>query len=432
MLIEFTFTNYRSFRDETVLSMEAAGLRSLKNSLIRLNSKTSLVPSAAIFGKNGGGKSNVIRAFWLAVQFIRNAQVTQHADDKVPVHPFLLNDYSASEPTAFNFVYTFQGIKYWYSFAATEERIVSESLYHAPNGQKALVFQRDGQKYKFTSAKSRRKLIAEVVAENQLYFSVASMMNDEDCISAMTWFRDCVVFSRDYADMPTQLVKFAEDQTMLNAIRTYAKSADVGIEDMQFEINSREIPVEKLPEEMPKGLGQALAQLMETLTSSNVRSAAKFSRNEVKTTSMHQGINRSGERQTYPLGLDDESDGTRRLMSLAPGIESALNNGGLFLIDEIDRGLHPLLVKFFVSRFQSKETNKNGAQLIFTTHDIELLNLEILRKDQLYFVDKDQADGASSLYSISDFVTKTSENIQKGYLVGKYGGIPELDMAEVD
>lgn len=121
MLIEFKFTNYRSFRDETVLSMEAMGLGTYKSCLIPFRNKR-LLPAAAIYGKNGGGKSNVIRAFWLAVQFIRNAQRTQHENAPIPVQPFLLNDTSRDEPTSFEFIYTIADVKYVYGFSATKRR----------------------------------------------------------------------------------------------------------------------------------------------------------------------------------------------------------------------------------------------------------------------------------------------------------------------
>ena len=130
MLVEFRFKNYRSFRDEAVLSMEAVGLASFKSWQIEQNNM-KLLPGVAIYGKNGCGKSNVIRAFWLAVQFIRNAQRIQHEKATVPVVPFALNDYSANEPTEFEFDYINDGIKYWYSFSATKQKIVRESLYHA-------------------------------------------------------------------------------------------------------------------------------------------------------------------------------------------------------------------------------------------------------------------------------------------------------------
>lgn len=432
MLIEFRFKNYRSFRDEAVLSMEATGLGTFKNSLISYNS-IKLLPGAAIYGKNGGGKSNVIRAFWLAVQFIKNAQRTQHEKAAIPVIPFALNDYSASEPTEFEFIYTLDDIRYWYSFSATREKIFTESLYHAPKGQKALVFSREGQTFSFTEDKSRRKLISEAVAENQLYFSVACTMNDAACSRAMRWFREMVFFSRDYSDIPRQLLDYSNDTNMLRAISDYAKAADLGIEDMQFEINSQEVDDEAaLPDNLPEGMKAALVQFLHTLSETSNNSEVRLKMGEVTATSKHKGRNKNGASQLYPLELEDESDGTRKLMSIAPAIESVLARGGILLVDEIERELHPMLVDFVVAKFQSKRTNPYGAQIIFTTHNTELLNMELLRKDQLYFVDKDQEDGASELYSISEFATRTTDNIRKGYLLGKYGATPNIEIEEVE
>lgn len=432
MLIEFRFKNYRSFRDEAVLSMEATGLGTFKNSLISYN-RIKLLPGAAIYGKNGGGKSNVIRAFWLAVQFIKNAQRTQHEKAAIPVIPFALNDYSASEPTEFEFIYTLDDIRYWYSFSATREKIFTESLYHAPKGQKALVFSREGQTFSFTEDKSRRKLISEAVAENQLYFSVACTMNDAACSRAMRWFREMVFFSRDYSDIPRQLLDYSNDTNMLRAISDYAKAADLGIEDMQFEINSQEVDDKAaLPDNLPEGMKAALVQFLYTLSETSNNSEVRLKMGEVTATSKHKGRNKNGASQLYPLELEDESDGTRKLMSIAPAIESVLARGGILLVDEIERELHPMLVDFVVSKFQSKRTNPYGAQIIFTTHNTELLNMELLRKDQLYFADKDQEDGASELYSISEFATRTTDNIRKGYLLGKYGAIPNIEIEEVE
>lgn len=432
MLIEFRVKNYRSFRDEAVLSMEANGSGTLKSVLIPFGG-IQILPGVAIYGKNGGGKSNVIRAFWLAVQFIKNAQKTQHENAAIPVAPFALNDYSASEPTEFSFVYTLDDIKYWYSFAATKEKVYSESLYYAPKKQKALVFAREGQTFTFTTEKSRRNLISKVVADNQLFFSVACTMNDEVCAKAMSWFRQMVYFSRDYSDIPRQLLEYSNDSNMLKAISDYAKAADVGIEDMKFEINSKEINEEAdLPENIPDEVKAALVQFMHLLSETSNNSETHLKMGQVTATSMHQGEGRGGRPWIYSMELSDESDGTRKLMALAPAIESVLSKGGLLLVDEIEKELHPALVDFIVSKFQSKRTNPNGAQIIFTTHSTELLSMELLRKDQLYFVDKDKDDGATELYSISDFSTRTTENIRKGYLLGKYGAIPNVEIEEVE
>lgn len=439
MLIEFKVTNYRSFRDEAVLSMEATRITAFKKCLIELNPNSTnpvkLLPSVAIYGKNGGGKSNIIRAFWLAVQFIRNAQRTQHEKAPIPVHPFLLDDDSQMRPTEFAFEYTHDGIKYWYGFSATKEQVTKEYLYHAPKGQKSLVFSRDGQQFSFreNGDKRKRQLISEAVAANQLYFAVACTMNEKACIAAMRWFREDIFFSRDYTDIPEQLLNYSDDANMLQAISNYAKMADVGIRDMQFEVKNTELSDrEDLPADLPDGVKAALAQFMKALSEAPNASETQLRMGEVSAASFHQGIDRSGQARLYKLQLSDESDGTRKLMALAPAIERVLNCGGVLLVDELEKEMHPMLVELVISKFQSPNSNPNHAQLIFTTHNTELLNMELLRKDQLYFVDKSRKDGVSSLYSISEFATPTSENVRKSYLMGKYGATPDLEIEEVE
>lgn len=431
MLIEFKFGNYRSFRDETILSMEAMGLGKMKNCLIQYNS-LKLIPSAAIYGKNGGGKSNVIRAFWLAVQFIKNAQRTQHENAEIPVKPFLLNDYSKNEPTFFEFTYVLDNVKYIYGFSATKDKVLSEYLFHTPKGQKAIVFTRTEQNFTFTEEKAKRKLISEAVAPNQLFFSVACTMNDTACVCAMKWFREYVFFSRDYTDIPKQLSDYSNDKNMLAAISEYAKSADLGIEKMEFEFKDEEIDNLETATDIPEKLKSALSAFMQILKDNSNSAELSLQKSEVKATSYHKGINKNGEKAFFTLELSDESDGTRKLMSIAPAIESVLNKGGLVIADELEKELHPKLLNYIVAKFQSKNTNPNGAQLIFTTHNTELMNIELIRKDQLYFADKNKKDGSSELYSISDFATKTADNIRKGYLAGKYGATPDIEIEEVE
>ena len=165
MLIRFKFQNYRSFRDENILSMEAKGNSEYKNCLIPYKKK-GLLPATAVFGKNGGGKSNVIRAFWLGVQFIRNAQKTQHEKAEIPVRAFALNDYSEQCPTGFEYEYIQNGVKYIYGFAATKKEIFKEYLYASPKGQKSEIFTREKQLFSFPAngEKKKKEMISEAVA----------------------------------------------------------------------------------------------------------------------------------------------------------------------------------------------------------------------------------------------------------------------------
>lgn len=433
MLIEFKFENYRSFRDEAVLSMEATGLGTFKNCLIT-HKGYRLLPVAAIYGKNAGGKSNVIRAFWLAVQFIKNAQRTQHETAAIPMQPFLLDDVSREKPSSFEFTYILDNVKYIYGFSATKTEIVKEYLYHAPKGQIALVFSRDHQVFEFREnpEKKLRMLISEAVAKNQLYFAVACTMNERSCVTAMQWFREYLFFSRDYTDIPRQLLENSENPNMLESIKSYAKAADLGIQDMQFEIKNHNniLELKDKPKNIPDEVFAALSAFAKAL-SENTSNSEALKMGEVQATSFHCGLAADGTEKLYPLHLEDESDGTRKLMALAPGIERVLTCGGVMCVDELDKEMHPLMVEMIVSKFQSPTSNPKHAQLIFTTHDTELLNMELLRKDQIYFADKRRKDGASSLYSISNFSTGTNDNIRKGYLLGKYGATPDLQIEEV-
>lgn len=412
MLIEFSFSNYRSFRGKNTLSLES------------LKKKKGLLPLVAIYGKNGGGKSNLIRAFWLAVKFICNAQMTQGAGVLVPVDPFKLNDYSTKTPTSFEFIYKYKGIKYIYGFSATKEKICEEYLYHYPKGFRAQVFKRTGQEFSFIQDKAFKQLISKAVAENQLYFSVANTMNESVCAEAMKFFTESIVFSREFEDLPGQIRLNYHNNNVLKSMKQYAQRADVGITDMKFEMKNTEIDVDDtIPEDAPPELSRALKSFVSALSDN---SQVKIQRNEIKARTYHTGISKNGEISQYELGLEDESDGTLRLMALAAAIDRTIDNGGIFVADELEKGLHPLLTEYIVNKFQNSEINKNNAQLIFTTHDTEIMRQHFLDADQFYFVDKDRQTGESELYSVDGLGKKNNADIRTGYLIGKFGGVPEL------
>ena len=432
MLLYFKVKNYRSIRDEAVLDMEAAGLHDAAKNLLPFGKKEYL-PAVAIYGKNGGGKSNLIRSMWLAVQFICNAQKTQTENEPVPVRPFMLNDYSVNEPTAFEFAYVQNGAKYVYGFSATRTHIVSEYLKAWPKGREKNIFLRHGQSFIFPkdNEKKRKELIKEAVGKNQLFFAISCTMNNKPCIEAMKWFREKIVFSRDFTDINRNLIDYREDETMLQAIVSAAKKADVGIEDIQFEIDQQTLDLQSqnIPGQMG-GMIAALRAFSEALQQNGNEAEVSLNMGKLKSTTYHTGLNCEGKASRYELTLSDESDGTRRLMTLAPAIERTLKEGGTLVVDELEREMHLMLIEYVLGRYQEKRNNPAHAQLIFTTHDTSLLNQEILRRDQIYFVDKRREDGASSLYSLADFNIRNDANIQKAYLLGKFGAVPSIE--EVD
>lgn len=430
MLLYFLVKNYRSFRDEAVLDLEAVKLKDSTDILLP-NNGTEYLPSIAIYGKNGGGKSNLVRAMWLAVQFICNAQKTQTEKAPVPVRPFALNDYSKKEPTAFEFGYIQEGTKYVYGFSATRERIETEYLKSWPNGKEKKIFSRtiDGFDFPKDNEKRKKEMIAEAVGSNQLFFAISCTMNYQPCIDAMQWFREKIVFSRDYTDINRSLLDYGEDEAMLQAIVSAAKTADVGIQDMNFEIDNQVLDLNSskdFPEEI-QGMVAALRAFNEALRQNGNEAEIQLAGGKLKSTTYHSGTTKDGQTMSFELSLSDESDGTRRLMTLAPAIEKTLKNGGVLVVDELEKELHIKLMEYVINRYHNHVSNPHGAQLIFTTHETALLYQEILRRDQIYFVDKDNQDGASVLYSLADFNIRNDMNIRKAYLLGKFGAVPSIE-----
>lgn len=431
MLLRFKVKNYRSIREEAVLDLEAAGLSDRKECLLPYKNNAYL-PVISINGKNGGGKSNIIRAMWLAAQFIKNAQRTQYENAEVPVRPFELDDISRTRPTMFRFEYVCEGIWFDYGFSATRQEIVEEHLYWAPKGQRSVIFERKYQDFFFpaNTEKRMKEMISKAAAGNQLFFAVSCTMNYGPCIEAMKWFRTKLFFSRDYADLGKNIIDYGEDKEMLRSIVNIAKIADLGITDMKFEINNQKITnLEELPDSLSADqkaeVEKALIRFRESLSGDADAGNQTIQFNELKTISLHNGIDKDGNAAQYTLGLSDESDGTIRLMARAAAMEAALREGGLFVIDEIEDRLHPLLVEYIIHRFQND--NQNAAQLIFTTHSTDIMNRELLRRDQYYLVNKDGKTGATELYSIADFSVRKDEKIGKSYILGKYGAIPFVE-----
>ena len=412
MLLRFEVRNYRSFRDEAILDMEAVGLADHKDCLLSFRNDDYL-PVISINGKNGGGKSNIVRAMWLSTQFIKNAQRTQYESAEIPISPFELNDYSKDEPSSFEYEYEDDGVWYCYGFSATKKEVCEEHLYWSPKGQKSLVFKRDYQEFTFPANKDKKikEMISKTVGPNQLFFALSCTMNYEPCIKAMKWFRTKLFFSKDYRDLGANLIDYSEDKEMLRSITNIAKVADLGISDMKFEFDNKQIDsIDDLPDDIVRAFKENLN--------------GKLQYNELKASSYHYGVDLNGLKKEYELTLDDESDGTLKLMSRAIAMELALKNGGVFIIDEIEDKLHPILVEYIINRFQ--QNNPSKAQLIFTTHSIDIMNRELLRRDQYYLVNKDSPTGVSELYSVADFSVRNDEKIGKAYLLGKYGAIPYI------
>ena len=390
MLVQFGVTNFRSIKEKVVLSMSASADNSHERILFAPTSKSKLLPTAAIYGANSAGKSNILLAVQTMLSMITGENAQLLKEKKLPYDPYRFLEKPA-EPTEFEIIYFYQDIKYAYSFSYNENEILSEYLYHWPKGREALIFSRENGTFKFTENVSEQSVLAGRTPSNKLYMVSSNEWNAPQTAAAYRWFTEKLLPYDEHntPDTTSKAMKQQVNNPIRDRILGELKIADLGISNVGISDNP-------------------LDQTKPTILM------------------VHKVTTDAGDTEQYPLPLERESTGTQRFFSrIGPWI-IALDKGGVLFVDEIEASMHPLLTKRLVEMMQDPEINTNGAQLIFTTHDAMLLDLSLLRRDQIWFVDKDDKTLSSSLFSLWDFSVRKDENIQKGYLQGRYGAIPYL------
>lgn len=403
MLIEFNIENFRSIKEQVTFSMVATKDKSLDNNLIQNTLKDDkLLKSAVIYGANASGKTNVL----LALNFFKALVLNSHTHQKgqgIKFTPFKLDKDYLKKPTKFNIIFLKNNTKYDYSVSFNKEKIIEEKLYYYPNNKKATIFERKNTtEFKFTNEEKDQKFIAKRTIENVLYLSKSVHENLDLTIPAFDWFRDDLQFVGPYEPLISEeftINILNSDKKLKELVLKALWEADVGIEDIDANIEK----IENLPEGMPPELKNLIA---------NQKGALK--RNEIKT--IHKGVH-------FDF-YSEESEGTKRMFSLIGPWIDALRKGKILVIDELDTKLHHLLNIFLINLFHDPTQNKKNAQLIFTTHNINLLDQDIFRRDQVWFTEKDSETGATDLYSLVEYSPRKDKDIQKGYLAGKYGALP--------
>ena len=274
-----------------------------------------------------------------------------------------------------------------------------------------MIFEReDINKYRYTaSLKATMRPLEEKNTDNKLFLSTATAWNCKATEKPFRWFAEMI--DTYNGDSVQAAMADALDSDDRNEIREFAKkylrAADFNITDYEFNVK------EGMPENvvLPPGL------------SFDEKLLANMKQWEL---TMIHSVEENGKTNTVGLPFQLESGGTQLYFAYCPAIFRALKKGKTVVIDEIDNGLHPMLVRSLVNLFNDHSTNPNGAQLIFNTHDIELLDLDLLRRDQIYFVEKNNKTGESELYALSDFSPRKTDKIQKGYMLGRYGAVPNV------
>jgi hypothetical protein len=417
MLIEFKVENFRSFKEEQTFSLAATPSdKSHPNNLIECERGT-LLKGAGIFGANASGKSNLIKAIDFARRFVRNSATGMTIGDPVEgISPFKLDVDFAGSPSKFEFLVQLDGVDYQYGFAATTERVHDEWLFVRQAGpRKRFVnwFERefdtkaDKTNWQIRGPlKDNRAELVKTTRENCLLLSRAANLNFVS-INRLYWFvLETIVIdlsSHFFGDWTEERIK--DVNTFKGDVLELLRDADTGIDDITIKERSEKIPL------------------------TGVISATMDHRSEIVT---RHRVSGTDEFVDFDLRRD-ESNGTQRLFDLAGLVLTVLARGSLLVLDELDSSLHPLLSRKIIAMFQSPSLNKNGAQLVFTTHDTTLMDPNLLRRDQIWIAEKN-ADRATEMFSLSDIKssnsqrgkTRGTERFDKNYLAGRYGGVPDF------
>ena len=342
------------------------------------------MPVMAIYGANAAGKSNVIHALLLMREMVCGSFAKPLKGDELPYEPFAFVD-GETDPTAFEIIYYYDGIKYAYGFSFDNDRIINEYLYHLPNGREALVFSREKDQYEFRESIQEQLTLAGRTSENRLYLTSSNEWNCAQTEKAYLWFQQ---------KLRGLITTGVSNETTIDAIRKGGEDKKNVVKEM----------------------------MLADLGICNVVLSGTKEKPIVST--VHQLTDDNGNQKQYTLQLGQESVGTQRFFSRIGLWMDAMNSGAVLVVDEIEASMHPLLTRHLIEMIQDQTINQNHAQLIFTTHDTGLLDLKLLRRDQIWFAEKDEKSMQTDIYALTEFSPRKEENIAKGYLQGRYGAIP--------
>ena len=431
MLRSFRLANHRSIAEEQELLLMPSR-----------QADKPVVPVTAIYGANASGKSNVLSG----LAFMRSAVLESFArwelDEGVPRKPFRLNTTGRAQPSVYVAELVVGGVPHTYGFSVDDSEVLEEWLYSYPEKRRRTLFSRQRGEISFGSTlgelKPKLEMLEELTRSNSLFLSAAARLRLDPLIPVYQWFQADLRITkarRRPLGLADQIQHFiAKSPENGERLISLLSSADVGITGVRIEDTLDPRALDRLAEInaaikvlAPQGISRGLDE----------RDNAVLLTLRSERDSLREVINRGRTELRFVHGagddlfhVDDESDGTLSWLELLPLVLDALDEGTVVAVDEIDTSLHPLLTAQLVGLFQDPETNRNNAQLIFTTHDTSLLGTmigdKVLDRDQIWFVQKDSS-GATKLYPLTDFKPRPDQNLERRYLGGSYGAVPVLD-----
>lgn len=403
MLIAFNYKNFKSFKNENRLDMQATALKEHEYNVVKMKN-VNLLTMAAIYGANASGKSNVLQAFeYMKKMILINNNSMEYSQIKEEnIYSFMMNKYPISLEVE---ILSKDGKIYKYGFESLNDKIKSEWMYEKKINKFYTIFERKENSVSMKSNNKNNRY--DNLDDKTLFLSIYSKIDrkNSDFNNVYQWFIDT-----DYLDLDNTKIenfinntistKILNDSNYKAGLQNFISALDLGIEEIKTIPGSMN--------DLPKSNGVVKIEVL-----------YKVENNKIKS-----------------LPLELESDGTRKMIYLFDYLIGALKKGMTLFIDDLDTKLHPLLTRYIINLFHNKEINISNAQLIYTTHDVTNLNKETFRRDEIWFTEKDNS-GVSEIYSLSDYKIdnvkiRNDATFNKDYLTGRYGAIPELKQFKMD
>ncbi|MEG1901648.1 MAG: ATP-binding protein [Clostridium sp.] len=417
MLLMFKVKNYTSFKNESILDMRATAYVQHPSHVIPINDKTGLLKTTALYGANASGKSNLISAMFFFEQYVFSQFINKKENEdfetldskmKMKLEPFLLSD-EKNDASEFDIIFVHNGKQIQYGYECTSKEVLNEWLFI--NDKK--VFERAGTELSFGSKYQKMLGSYKKLPAERLYLAVLEYFLDDEAKEAV--LGDFISFFNDEYNVFTEILFESTVKGLAGMVGLSRKivSNKVYREKVEHYLRLIDVGIKRLD--------------VQTETIVNERTGKKKKEKVVRT--VHDIYDETGNVVGEKFfDLQQESTGTLRFLAYIQNIIEMISKGGVFIVDEMSARLHPLLTKLIVDIFSSEQNKK--AQLIFTTHDISLLNFNQFRRDEVVFVDKNER-GESSLYALSDLKVREDATFSKDYLQGKYGAIPIFDYDEI-
>jgi uncharacterized protein len=418
-LVDFSFSNVRSFRDDATISLEATRMAEPGVAAAvpwRKDGATlAILPSAGIFGGNASGKTNVLRAMTDMRKLVLGSFRNGSQSTSLRRRPFRLDPTSVALPSQFAITLILNGVRWEYGFDITDTEVVTEYAYHYPKGRQSLVLQRDRESFHFgSSMKPTGKTLEKIARHNSLLLSVAGAAANNDLSALFHWFS----INARMAEANSRAIRAARtielvESSQRNRVLALIRAADLGVTEIRREDSDPE-------------RAERMKQAIQVLNGTDENN---FAHGEPFGIEDFVRLTHSGPEGSAELEPDEESLGTLVWISLIGPVLDALDNGSVLLADELDASLHPRLCEHLIRMFQNSITNPLGAQLLFTAHNPIFLGDSAdrpLGRDQIWITEKSN-DGSSRLYSLAEFSPRQDEALGRRYAQGRYGGLPVID-----